>query len=89
MLTKSAPSGVLLSAAVGIGALVEALAFGFGETGKIFVLLILSAALTAIAQQALPCGPNAVFGIASSDVHRNKAGRSWITFADWAWQLAA
>jgi hypothetical protein len=54
LLTKSAPSGVLLSAAVGIGALVEALALGFGETGKIFGLLILSAALTAIAQQTLP-----------------------------------
>ena len=54
MLTKSAPSGVLLSAAVGIGALVEALALGIGETGKIFGLLVLSAALTAIAQQSLP-----------------------------------
>ena len=54
LLTKSAPSGVLQSAAVGIGAFVEALALGFGETGKIFGLLILSAALTAIAQQTLP-----------------------------------
>jgi len=28
--------------------------FGFGETGKIFGLLVLFAALTAIAQQTLP-----------------------------------
>jgi hypothetical protein len=88
LLTKSAPSGMLLSA-VGIGALVEALALGIGETGKIFGLLVLSAALTAIAQQSLPWGPNAVYGIASSEVHRNQAGRSWITYADWAWQPAA
>ena len=51
---KSAPSGVLLSAGVGIGALVGALAFGSGGTGGIFWLLALSAALTAIAQQTLP-----------------------------------
>ncbi len=51
---KSAPSGVLLSAAVGIGALGGALALGIGGTGGIFGLLVLSAALTAIAQQTLP-----------------------------------
>ena len=50
---KSAPSGVLLTA-VGIGALGGALALGFGGTGGIFGLLVLSAALTAIAQQTLP-----------------------------------
>ena len=52
LLRKSAPSGALLSAAVGIGALGGAL--GFGGTGRIFGLLVLSAALTAIAQQTLP-----------------------------------
>ncbi len=50
---KSAPSGVLLTA-VGIGALGGALALGSGGTGAIFGLLVLSAALTAIAQQTLP-----------------------------------
>ena len=54
LLKKSAPSGVLLSAAVGIGALGGALALGSGGTGGIFGLLVLSAALTAIAQQTLP-----------------------------------
>ncbi len=53
LLMKSAPSGVLLTA-VGIGALGGALAFGSGGTGGIFWLLVLSAALTAIAQQTLP-----------------------------------
>ncbi len=53
LLTKSAPSGVLLSA-VGIGALGGALALSFGGTGWIFGLLVLSAAITAIAQQTLP-----------------------------------
>jgi hypothetical protein len=51
LLRKSAPSGALLTA-VGIGALGGAL--GFGGTGGIFGLLVLSAALTAIAQQTLP-----------------------------------
>ena len=53
LLMKSAPSGVLLTA-VGVGALGGALAFGSGGTGGIFWLLVLSAALTAIAQQTLP-----------------------------------
>ena len=53
LLMKSAPSGVLLTAA-GFGALGGALALGFGGTGGIFGLLVLSAALTAIAQQTLP-----------------------------------
>ena len=39
---------------VGLGALGGALALGFGGTGGIFGLLVLSAALTAIAQQTLP-----------------------------------
>jgi hypothetical protein len=51
LLRTSAPSGALLTA-VGIGALGGAL--GFGGTGGIFGLLVLSAALTAIAQQTLP-----------------------------------
>ena len=51
---KAAPSGVLLTAAVGIGALGGAFALGSGGTGWIFGLLVLSAALTAIAQQTLP-----------------------------------
>ena len=54
LLTKAAPSWVLLTAAVGIGALGGALTIGFGGTGGIFGLLVLSAALTAIAQQTLP-----------------------------------
>ena len=53
LLMKSAPSGVLLTA-VGIGALGGALALGSGGTGGIFGLLVLSAALTAVAQQTLP-----------------------------------
>ena len=54
LLMKAAPSGVLLTAAVGIGALGGAFALGSGGTGWIFGLLVLSAALTAIAQQTLP-----------------------------------
>ncbi len=53
LLTKSAPSGVLLSA-VGIGVLVGAFTRGAEGTGWILGLLVLSAAITAIAQQTLP-----------------------------------
>ena len=49
MLTKS-----VLLPAVGLCALGGALALGFEGTGGIFGLLVLSAALTAIAQQTLP-----------------------------------
>ena len=53
MLTKATPIGVLLSA-VGVGALVRAFMRGNEGIGWIFALLILSATLTAIAQQTLP-----------------------------------
>ena len=53
LLMKSAPSGVLLTA-VGIGALVGAFTRGAEGTGWIFALLVLSAIVTAIAQQTLP-----------------------------------
>ena len=53
MLTKATPIGVLLSA-VGVGALVGAFMRGNEGIGWIFALLILSATLTAIAQQTLP-----------------------------------
>lgn len=53
LLMKSAPSKVLLPA-VGIGALVGTLALGYEGEGWIFGLLILSAVITAIAQQTLP-----------------------------------
>jgi hypothetical protein len=49
VLTRSA-----LLPAVGLVALGGALALGFEGTGWIFGLLVLSAALTAIAQQTLP-----------------------------------
>ncbi len=39
---------------VGFGVLASVAARGFGETGWIFALLVLSAAVTAIAQQTLP-----------------------------------
>jgi hypothetical protein len=76
VLTKPRLLEVLLPAA-GLGVLVGALARSTGEAGWIFALLVGSAVATAIAQQTLPWGPNAVYGIASSDVHRNQAGRSW------------
>ena len=49
VLTKSA-----LLPAVGLGAIVGTLALGFEGKGWIFGLLVLSAAITAIAQQTLP-----------------------------------
>jgi hypothetical protein len=54
MLTKATPMGVLLPAAVGVGALVGAFVRSNEGIGWIFALLILSAILTAIAQQTLP-----------------------------------
>jgi hypothetical protein len=80
VLTKPTPLKVLLPAAA-LGVLIGASARGPEGIGWIFALIVISAAVTAIAQQTLPWGPNAVYGIASSDVHRNKAGRSWITKA--------
>ncbi len=53
MLTKATPFGVLLSA-VGVGALAGTFMRGTEGIGWIFALLILSAMVTAIAQQTLP-----------------------------------
>ena len=54
VLTRSTLLRGLLLLAVGLGALLGALALSFGGTGWIFALLVLSAAVTAIAQQTLP-----------------------------------
>ena len=53
MLTKAAPLGVLLPA-VGVGALLGAFIRAAEGIGWIFALLVLSAMVTAIAQQTLP-----------------------------------
>jgi hypothetical protein len=53
MLTKATPLGVLLPA-VGVGALVGTSVRGTEGIGWIFALLVLSATLTALAQQTLP-----------------------------------
>ena len=53
MLTKATPLGVLLPA-VGVGALAGAFMRTAEGTGWIFALLILSATVTALAQQTLP-----------------------------------
>ncbi|CAN5189198.1 hypothetical protein BH18ACT10_BH18ACT10_03380 [soil metagenome] len=53
MLTKRKLLGVL-PAAAGLGAIVGVFARGPEGTGWIFALLVLSAAVTAIAQQTLP-----------------------------------
>lgn len=53
LLTKPALLSVLLTA-VGLGALVGAFARGSEGSGWIFTLLVLSAMVTAIAQQTLP-----------------------------------
>ena len=44
----------LLPAAAGLGALIGVFASGPGGTGWIFALLVLSAVVTAMAQQTLP-----------------------------------
>jgi hypothetical protein len=79
VLTKPTPLKVLLPAVLGV--LIGASARGPEGIGWILALIFISSAVTAIVQQTLPWGPNAVYGIASSDVYRNKAGRSWITKA--------
>ncbi len=53
MLTKAKPVGVLL-AAVGVGALGGVFIRAAEGSGWIFALLVLSAMVTAIAQQTLP-----------------------------------
>jgi hypothetical protein len=53
LLTKTTPFRVLLPAA-GLVALVGAFSLSFGGMGWIFALLVLSAMVTAIAQQTLP-----------------------------------
>jgi hypothetical protein len=53
LLTKATPFGVLLPAA-GLVALAGAFSLGFEGMGWIFALLVLSAMVTAIAQQTLP-----------------------------------
>ena len=53
MLRKATPLGVLLPT-VGVGALAGASMRAAGGNGWIFALLVLSAAVTALAQQTLP-----------------------------------
>jgi hypothetical protein len=53
LLTKAAPFKVLLPAG-GLVVLVGAFSLSFEGAGWIFALLVLSAAVTAIAQQTLP-----------------------------------
>ncbi len=52
LLTRTTPFRVLLSA--GLVALAGAFSLGVGGMGWIFALLVLSAMVTAIAQQTLP-----------------------------------
>ncbi|MDQ4127377.1 MAG: hypothetical protein M3151_05425 [Actinomycetota bacterium] len=44
----------IVASAVGFGVLVSLVARGFGGTGWVFALLVLSAAVAAIVQQTLP-----------------------------------
>jgi hypothetical protein len=67
--------------ATGLGVLAGIMARYHGELGWAFALLVLSAAMVAIFQQTLPWGPNAVYGIASSDVYRSQGGGSWVSKA--------
>ena len=53
VVTRATPFGVLLPAA-GLLALAGAFSLGFEGRGWIFALLVLSAMVTAIAQQTLP-----------------------------------
>ena len=53
VVTRATPFGVLLAAA-GLVALAGAFSLGFEGMGWIFALLVLSAIVTALAQQTLP-----------------------------------
>ena len=53
VLRTAVPLRILVSA-VGFGVLASLVARGFGGTGWVFALLVLSAAVAAIAQQTLP-----------------------------------
>jgi hypothetical protein len=53
LLARATPFGVLVSAA-GLVALAGAFALGFDGIGWIFALLVLTAIVTALAQQTLP-----------------------------------
>ena len=53
VLTRATPFGVLLPAA-GLVALAGAFSLGFEGMGWIFALLVLTAVVTALAQQTLP-----------------------------------